>query len=105
LLVARPAPTGLILVRAQTSRRQAVPRSQSEILNRLTEIACNGVLETELATLPDGISLTEITADAALEQLPLSSKYTADDALLARLFAAGRVAADLTRTRAGSPAN
>jgi NTE family protein len=105
LLDARPAPTELILIRAQTSRRRAVPRSQSEILNRVTEIACNGMLEAELTNLPDDISLTDITADAALELLPLSSKYTADDALLAQLFAAGRVAADISRTRAGTAAN
>ncbi len=92
LLRPRP-PAELVLIRAQPSRRSGTPSTPAEILNRVNEIACAAVLEAELATLPRGVRLTEYEADSVLGDLPLSSKYTADNAFLQRLFEAGRTAA------------
>jgi NTE family protein len=86
-------PDELILVRAQAEAREGVPTSPSDILNRMTEIACQGVLEAELVALPPAIRLRSYAADAALGHLPISSRFNADPDFLGELFAAGREAA------------
>ena len=87
----RPQPPHtLVLVRAQVQHRAGVPGTQSEIMNRLTEIACQGVLDTELATLPDGVQVESYAADDALRRLPISSKFNGEADFLAELFEAGR---------------
>ncbi len=86
-------PAELVLIRAQPSARGGTPETPAEILNRVNEIACLGVLEAEMAALPPGVRVTDYEADTALAGLPLSSKYAVDSAFLARLFAAGRAAA------------
>ena len=89
-----PLPRELVLVRGQPERRPGVPRTPAEIMNRLNEIACHTVLETELGTLPQGISLIAIDADPALGELPISSKFNTDPHFLRELFEEGRLAAD-----------
>jgi NTE family protein len=86
-------PDEIVLVRAQQTAREGVPTSPSDILNRMTEIACQGVLEAELAALPRTIRLRSYGADAALAHLPISSRFNAEPDFLAELFAAGRAAA------------
>ena len=49
------APRHLILIRAQPHVRSGIPSTPTEITNRLNEIACQNVLEAELATLPAGV--------------------------------------------------
>lgn len=92
LLQPRPLQT-LVLVRAQVQRRAGVPGTQGEIMNRLTEIACQGVLDAELESLPDGVQVESFAADGALHRLPISSKFNGETAFLAELFEAGRRAA------------
>jgi NTE family protein len=89
-----PLPRELVLIRGQPERRPGVPRTPAEIMNRLNEIACHAVLETELAALPPGLRLLAIDADPALGELPISSKFNTDPEFLADLFAAGRLAAE-----------
>jgi NTE family protein len=91
-------PRELVLIRAQPLRRPGVPSSPAEILNRVNEIACHGVLDGELAALPSGIRLRSYDADKVLNDLHLSSKFSADAAFLSRLFEAGRAAAALSTT-------
>lgn len=86
-------PRTLVLLRAQVRSRSDVPGTPSEITNRLTEIACQGVLDAELAALPAGVQVESYAADAALRNLPISSKFNAEAAFLAKLFEAGREAA------------
>ena len=89
----RPSPPDqLVLIRAQPRVRPGVPQTPAEILNRVNEIACNTMLHAELDALPASVRVVEHDADAALAELPLSSKYNADGAALQRLFAAGRAA-------------
>jgi NTE family protein len=83
-------PDELVLIRAQTARRSGVPSTPAEIMNRLTEIACHGVLEAELRALPASVRVTSHGADAVLSRLPISSKFNAGDAFIANLFEAGR---------------
>jgi NTE family protein len=85
-----PVPEEILLVRSLPVRRPGVPRSASEIFNRMQEIACQTVLDAEIATLPEGIRLVTYDADATLVELPASTKVQASEALLERLFAAGR---------------
>jgi NTE family protein len=92
-LLRAPAPDELILIRAQPARRPGVPRTPAEIMNRLNEIACQSVLDAELRALPPGLRLTVYEADAALRDLPISSKFNAEPAFLTELFQAGRAAA------------
>jgi NTE family protein len=92
LLLPSP-PADLVLIRAQPVRRTGVPRTASEILNRLNEIACHNVLAAELAALPPSVRLTTYDADAALGDLPISSKFNGEADFLSELFAAGRAAA------------
>jgi NTE family protein len=87
-------PAELVLIRAQPEQRPGVPKTQSEIMNRLNEIACHNVLNAELAALPPGVRLTTYDADETLLDLPISSKFNAEADFLSRLFEAGRVAAD-----------
>jgi NTE family protein len=87
-------PRELILIRGQPARRHGVPRTPAEIMNRLNEIACHTVLETELLTLPPGLLLRALDADPALGDLPISSKFNTDADFLAELFAGGQIAAD-----------
>jgi NTE family protein len=86
-------PDSLVLVRAQSGQRSGVPSTPAEIMNRLTEIACHGVLEAELRALPASVRLTSHGADDTLSELPISSKFNAGDAFIATLFEAGRAAA------------
>lgn len=89
-----PLPRALVLVRGQPERRPGVPRTPAEIMNRLNEIACHTVLETELRALPSSIKILAIDADPALGSLPISSKFNTDGHFLAELFAEGRMAAE-----------
>jgi len=84
------APRRLILIRAQPHVLSGVPSTPTEITNRLNEIACQNVLEAELAALPAGVALTSYDADAALADLPISSKFNGEEAFLTTLFEAGR---------------
>ena len=84
------APDRLILVRAQPHARTGVPTTPTEITNRLNEIACQNVLEAELAALPSGVDLTSYDADDALAHLPISTKFNGEKAFLSMLFEAGR---------------
>jgi NTE family protein len=84
------APKELILVRAQTHVRAGVPSTPTEITNRLNEIACQNVLQAELAALPPGVALVTYDADKALTNLPISSKLNGEEAFLTTLFEAGR---------------
>jgi NTE family protein len=100
LLLPRP-PAELVLIRAQPISRAGAPATPADILNRLNEIACHGVLEAELATLPATVRLVEYGADEALGSLPPSSKFNADSSFLNQLFNAGRAAAKMAPMRAG----
>lgn len=86
-------PDELILVRAQSHIRSGVPTTPTEIDNRLNEIACQNVLEAELAALPPDIAFTSYDADDALAHLPISTKFNGEEAFLTTLFEAGRRAA------------
>jgi NTE family protein len=83
-------PDHLVLIRAQPRQRPGVPRSQGEIFNRVNEIAFQGVLETELGSLPRAVRVTSYEADAALGELPISSKLNGDEKFLRALIVAGR---------------
>jgi len=61
-------------------------------MNRLNEIACHNVLTAELAALPPSVHLTSYHADAALLDLPISSKFNGEAEFLSALFQAGRAA-------------
>lgn len=97
-----PLPRELILVRGQPERRPGVPRTPAEIMNRLNEIACHTVLETELGALPPTLRVLAIDADPALADLPISSKFNTDAHFLMELFEEGRLAADRALARAGT---
>jgi len=86
-------PRELLLVRAQPVRRPGVPSTLAEITNRLNEIACHNVLETELQMLPKDVTLTSYDADEALLDLPISSKLNGEEEFLTQLFSAGRAVA------------
>jgi NTE family protein len=88
-----PVPRDLVLIRGQPERRRGVPRTPAEVMNRLNEIACHAVLETELSALPLGVRLLAVDADPALADLPISSKFNTDGPFLKELFQAGRIAA------------
>jgi NTE family protein len=98
-----PLPDELILIRGQPERRPGVPRTPAEIMNRLNEIACHTVLETELSALPPGVRLITVDADPALCELPISSKFNTDAHFLMELFEEGRMAAE--RAFAAVPAS
>ncbi|MGH7100994.1 MAG: patatin-like phospholipase family protein [Acetobacteraceae bacterium] len=86
-------PDELVLIRTQPRRRRTRPTTQAEIFNRLNEIAFQRAIESELAALPRSIRLTNYEADAALADLPITSKVNADGNFLRALFAAGRASA------------
>lgn len=89
----RPEPPAeLILVRAQAHSRPGIPKTPSEITNRLNEIACQNVLAAELAALPKSVRLRSYDADDALIHLPISTKVSGEEAFLMELFEAGREA-------------
>jgi hypothetical protein len=90
-------PDQIILIRAQPHVRSGVPATPTEITNRLNEIACQNVLEAELAALPAGVTLTSFDADDALAHLPISSKFNGEAAFLTMLFEAGRNAVGIVR--------
>ncbi|HQT76137.1 MAG: hypothetical protein B7Z80_00340 [Rhodospirillales bacterium 20-64-7] len=93
----RPIPPAeLILVRAQPAKRPGVPTTPTEITNRLNEIACHNVLSAELAAMPSSVKLRSYDADEALLHLPISTKFSGEEAFLAELFEAGRVAGAIT---------
>jgi NTE family protein len=91
-LLAPTLPHELVLIRAQPARRPGVPTTPMEITNRLNEIACHNVLAAELAALPPSIRLTIYDADAALLDLPISSKFNGEAEFLSALFESGRAA-------------
>ena len=93
-------PQRLVVIRAQTAVRRGTPSTPAEIMNRLTEIACHGVLEAELKALPAEIEVISHGADEVLSELPISSKFNAGDAFIANLFDAGRAAAITRRAAA-----
>ncbi|MGH7042749.1 MAG: patatin-like phospholipase family protein [Acetobacteraceae bacterium] len=97
-------PETLILIRAQVRGRPGLPGSHAEIANRLTEIAGQNLLAAELAALPPGLRVLQIEADAALGDLPVSSKFNGEAAFLAQLFEAGRDAAERAVAEALAPA-
>jgi NTE family protein len=90
-----PAPSTLVLVRAQPRARKGVPSSTADIVHRLHEIAFQAPLEAELARLPDHVRLVDVAADEVLARHPLTSKLNTDRAFLDALFTAGRAAAGL----------
>jgi len=91
-LLSPALPAELVLIRAQPVRRPGVPATPMEITNRLNEIACHNVLAAELAALPQSVRLTIYDADAALLDLPISSKFNGEAEFLSELFQAGRAA-------------
>jgi NTE family protein len=101
-LLAPVAPSALILIRAQPHVRSGVPTTPTEITNRMNEIACQNVLEAELAALPAGVTLTSYAADEALAHLPISSKFNGEEAFLTTLFEAGRNAVGIVTQIDGS---
>jgi NTE family protein len=103
-LLSPTPPDELILIRAQPARRPGTPTTPMEIMNRLNEIACHNVLAAELAALPASVLLTSFDADAALLDLPISSKFNGEAEFLSELFQAGRAAAPaVSRPGAASP--
>jgi NTE family protein len=91
-LIGSHLPREIVLVRAQPARRPGVPRTPSDIFNRMHEIAFHTALAAEIAALPPGVRLTTFNADAALLGLPIASKMDASAAAIAKLFQAGRAA-------------
>jgi NTE family protein len=96
--VLHPAPDELILIRAQPRIRKGVPNSTADIVHRLHEIAFQAPLDAELKSLPPGIILRDICADAALAAHPLISKMNTEREFLNGLFKAGREAVAMSAT-------
>ena len=90
-------PDEIVLVRALPMRRGDVPRSATEIFNRLNELACASALEAELALLPKSIRLVTYADEDELAAQPISSKVLVGEARLTALFEAGRRAAPHVR--------
>jgi NTE family protein len=91
--VLHPAPDELILIRAQPRIRKGVPNTTADIVHRLHEIAFQAPLDAELKSLPPGVALVDVSADAALAAHPLISKMNTEREFLNGLFKAGREAA------------
>lgn len=91
-LIGRHLPNDVVLIRAQPARRPGVPRTSSQIFNRMNEIALHTALAAEIAALPPSQRLTSFDADEALLGLPISSKLDASAAAISALFHAGRAA-------------
>jgi len=103
LMVPDP-PEDLVLVRAQPAHRPGIPRTPTEILNRLNEIACQTRLAADIEALPEGVRLLVFEADETLRDLPISSKFNGEPDFLSELFSAGRAStARHVRPRPGSP--
>jgi len=96
--VLQPPPDELILIRAQPRIRKGVPNSTADIVHRLHEIAFQAPLDAELKSLPPGITLRDISADAALAAHPLISKMNTEREFLNGLFKAGREAVAMFAT-------
>jgi NTE family protein len=96
--VLHPAPDELVLIRAQPRIRKGVPNSTADIVHRLHEIAFQAPLDAELKSLPAGVILRDICADAALAAHPLISKMNTEREFLNGLFKAGREAAAISMT-------
>jgi NTE family protein len=94
--VLHPAPDELVLIRAQPRMRKGVPNSTADIVHRLHEIAFQAPLDAELKSLPHGVMLRDISADAALAAHPLISKMNTEREFLHSLFKAGRAAAAMS---------
>jgi NTE family protein len=90
LLLTPTPPDELVLIRAQPGRRPGGPTTPMEIMNRLNEIACHNVLTAKLSALPASVHLISYDADAALLDLPISSKFNGEAEFLSELFEAGR---------------
>lgn len=88
-LLAPGQPDDIVLVRSQPQRRTGLPGTAADITNRIHELAFQGILEAELATLPPRIRLHSIGAEW-LARLPASSKVNTTPAFLDQLFQAGR---------------
>ncbi len=86
-------PSILIVIRAQPRIRRDIGTNQIETLVRISEIAGDRILATELAALPSSVHVVELGADAALSGLHVASKFAPDEGLIARLFARGRAIA------------
>jgi NTE family protein len=89
-LLRSPLPRRLVIARAQLQRRAGLPGTQTEIMNRLSEIACQGVLDAELEAVPASVEIESYKADDALHRLPISSKFNGELEFLRELFEAGR---------------
>jgi NTE family protein len=96
--VLHPAPDELVLIRAQPRIRKGVPSSTADIVHRLHEIAFQAPLDAELKTLPPGVILRDISADAALGAHPLISKMNTEREFLNGLFKAGRETVAISAT-------
>ncbi|TFZ08390.1 patatin-like phospholipase family protein [Ramlibacter humi] len=97
----------VLLVQINPLRREEVPREGGDIVDRMAELAFNASLLTQMRQLHAWNQLAERGAAAGrgamrvhrvdggrvLEELPQSSRTTADPVLVRRLFKAGREAA------------
>lgn len=98
----------LLLVQINPLRRDAVPKTSAEILDRINELTFNASLLTQMRAIDfvnrlveegavshprcKSVRLHRIDGGAALESFPTSSRATADGVMITRLFDAGRAA-------------
>jgi len=98
--------TDLVLVQINPVARASVPRTSAEILDRVSELSFNASLLTQMRGIDfinrlvaDGalshpgckaVRVHRIAGGAALQDLPSSSRSSADGAMIERLFQAGR---------------
>lgn len=98
----------LLLVQINPLRRDAVPRTSAEILDRINELTFNASLLTQMRAIDfvnrlvaegavshprcKSVRLHRIDGGASLESFPTSSRATADGVMISRLFDAGRAA-------------
>jgi NTE family protein len=108
--------TDALIVQLNPIVRRVLPRAAGDILNRLNEITFNASLVTELRFLAERnrlidaghlsgegfrkVRLHMIHGDKALDELPASTKLSAERGFLLKLKAAGRAAADAWVARA-----
>lgn len=108
-LVTHSQSRDVLIVQINPLTRPDIPKSNTEILDRMTELAFNASLLTQVrlahafnrlvevgAPLADGrgpMRLHRVEGWRALQDLSPSSRTTADPALIQRLFRAGREAA------------
>jgi NTE family protein len=102
--------TDVIIVHINPLHRNELPRSSTEILNRINEISFNSSLLSELrviefvhrlirrGTIPAGamkdLRVHSVQDDALMLQLGVATKLTLNRSLLLQLKAAGRAAMD-----------